>query len=83
MKTRFDTLDINRAALERAVEFWASLRNAGVPTAGPQDLDADSILVGMAATAFDPSEIVTIATTNEAHLGRFPGIVVREWSTIA
>lgn len=83
LKTRFDTLDISRAALERAAEFWAALRNAGVPTAGPQDLDADSILAGMAATAFDPSDIVTIATTNVAHLGRFPGIDAREWSTIA
>jgi hypothetical protein len=63
LKTRFDTLDISRAALEQAAEFWASLRKAGVPTAGPQVLDADSIFAGMAATAFDPSDIVMIATT--------------------
>ncbi|MBV8609285.1 MAG: hypothetical protein JO034_17745, partial [Singulisphaera sp.] len=43
LKTRFDTLDFSRAALERAAEFWAALRNAGVPTAGHQDLDADTI----------------------------------------
>ena len=82
LKARFDRLDISTQALERAAAFWALLRNAGVPTAGPQDLDADCILARMAATAFDPSDLMMIATNNVAHLGRLPGIVAQEWSTI-
>ncbi len=54
------------------------MRQAGAPTAGPQDLDADCILAGMANTAFDPDDVVTIATTNVAHLVRFTGIDARE-----
>ena len=82
LKARFDTLDISAAALERAAAFWALLRHAGVPTAAPKDLDVDCILAGVAATAFDSGDVVTIATTNVAHLGRFPDIDAREWSTI-
>ena len=55
---------------------------ASLPTVGPQDLDADCILAGMAASAFDPGDVVTIATNNVAHLGRLPGIIAQEWSTI-
>lgn len=82
LKARFDTLEISGAALEQAAAFWAQLRRAGLPTAASQDLDADCILAGMAATAFAPGDVVTIATTNVAHLGRFATIEAREWTTI-
>jgi hypothetical protein len=66
----------------RAAEFWADARQRGVPTAGADALDADCIIAAMAATAFDPSDIVTIATSNVSHLARFPGIDARDWITI-
>jgi predicted nucleic acid-binding protein len=65
-------LPITTAAMLRAAEFWADVRQRGVPTASPDALDADCILAGMAATALDPGDTVTIATNNMIHLGRFP-----------
>jgi predicted nucleic acid-binding protein len=83
LRARFDYLDISGVALDRAAAFWALLRQGGLPTAGPDDLDADAILGGMAATVGQPGDTVTIATTNVRHLGRFPGIDAQLWSTIA
>jgi hypothetical protein len=65
-----------------AAEFWASLRQAGVPTASPDALDADAILAGQAALLGQPGDTVTIATTNRAHLNRFPGIDARIWDQV-
>ena len=82
LRSRFAVLDLSTAALDLAAEFWAMLRRAGKPTAGPDDLDADAILAGMAATAGQPGDTMTIATTNIRHLSRFPGIDARLWETI-
>jgi hypothetical protein len=83
LRARFGCLAISNVALDQAAEFWAHLRQGGLPTTGDEDLDADAILAGQAATVGMPGDIVTIATTNVRHLGRFPGIDAREWSTIA
>jgi predicted nucleic acid-binding protein len=83
LRARFLYLPITAVAWDEAAGFWALLRKSGVPTAGPQDLDADAILAGQALTAGHPGDSVTIATTNVAHLGRFPGIDARHWSSIA
>ncbi len=80
---RFDRLDITAEALERAAEFRATLRKAGLPTAGPESLDADAILAGMAATCGRPGDSVVVATTNVKHLTRFPGVDARRWDAIA
>jgi predicted nucleic acid-binding protein len=82
LRARFDYLPVSEAAWDRAAAFWALLRGAGAPTAGPQDLDADAILAGQAATAGQPGDVVTVATTNVRHLGRFPGVDARPWATI-
>jgi len=82
LRSRFAILDLSMAALDLAAEFWAMLRRGGKPTAGPDDLDADAILAGMAATAGQPGDTMTIATTNIRHLSRFPGIDARLWETI-
>ncbi len=82
LRDRFRFIPIESDAMLRAAEFWALLRQGGLPTAGPRDLDADAILAGMAARTGGPGDIVTIATSNVAHLGRFPGIDAREWATI-
>ncbi len=75
-------LTLTSDAMIKAAEFWAFLRQIGIPTASPDSLDADAILAGQAALAGQPGDSVTIATTNLAHLNRFPGIDARAWDQI-
>lgn len=82
LKTQFLYLPVSEAAWNRAAEFWALLRNMGLPTAGPQELDGDAILAGQALTVGRPGDIVTIATTNVGHMARFPGVDAQPWATI-
>jgi hypothetical protein len=88
--TRLDALEtgliydpITTPAMRRAAELWAFVRQAGVPTADPHSLDGDCILAAQAALIGGPGDVVTIATTNVGHLGRFPGVDARLWETIA
>jgi len=82
LHARFDYLPITTPAIFQAAEYWALLRQAGLPTAGAQDLDADAILAGQAATVGQPGDTVTIATTNLRHFSRFPGVSADLWSKI-
>lgn len=79
---RFPIVPLDRAALLRAAELWAYLRNTGVPTADRHALDADAILAGQALTTARPGDVVIVATNNVRHLGRFPGIDARPWTAI-
>src|SRR5438045_5857406 len=65
---------ITTAVMHRAAEFWADVRRRGLPTATDQSLDADAILAAQAALMGAPGDTVTVATSNPAHLTRFPGI---------
>ena len=82
LKARFFYLPISTSAMLQAASFWADVRQRGIPTASPDALDADCVLAGMAASAFDPRDTVTVATNNAIHLARFPGIDARDWPTI-
>jgi predicted nucleic acid-binding protein len=82
LRDRFAIRDITTEALERAAEFWATLRRAGIPTAGNESLDADAILAGVAATTGQPGDSVIVATSNVRHLARFSGVDARPWETI-
>jgi predicted nucleic acid-binding protein len=73
----FIHLPLTTDAIIKAAEFWAFIRQAGVPTASP-----DALLAGQAAIAGQPGDTVTIATTNLAHLNRFPGIDAQTWDQI-
>ncbi len=75
-------LTLSTDAMIKAAKFWALLRQSGVPTSSPEALDGDAILAGQAALAGQPGDTVTIATTNLAHLNRFPGIDARVWDQI-
>ena len=75
-------VEVDRAAWLKAAEFWAIVRQSGLPTAGPDALDGDAILAGVAATIAMPGDEVIIATTNVQHLTRFPGVVSRLWEEI-
>ena len=78
----FRHLTLSTDAMIMAAEFWAFLRQSGIPTASLDALDADAILAGQAALAGQPGDTVTIATTNLAHLNRFPGIDAQTWDQI-
>jgi len=82
LKARFFYLPISTSAMLTATTFWAVVRQQGIPTAGADALDADCVLAGMAASAFSPSDTVTVATSNATHLARFPGIDARDWPSI-
>jgi hypothetical protein len=75
-------LALTTGAIIKAAEFWAFLRQSGIPTAWPDALDAEAILAGQAALAGQPGDTVTIVTTNLAHLNRFPGIDAQTWDQI-
>jgi predicted nucleic acid-binding protein len=82
LRGAFDYSPITTSAMLHAAAFWAELRRLGLPTAGNESLDADAILAGQAASAGQPGDVVTIATTNLRHLGRFPGVDAQLWSSI-
>ena len=75
-------LTLSTDAMIKGAEFWALLRQSGIPTSSPDALDGDAILAGQAALAGQPGDTVTIATTNLAHLNRFPGIDAQIWDQI-
>lgn len=65
----FTYLPLTTAAIRKAAEFWAQVRNRGLPTAGDPHLDCDAILAAQAATMNEPTAMV--ATTNALHISRF------------
>jgi len=67
-------------AWDKAAEFWALLYRVGQPTADPKSLDADALLAAVAVTVVRPGDSAIIATTNERHLNRFPGVDARAWT---
>jgi hypothetical protein len=75
-------LTLTTDGMIKAAEFWAMLRQSGVPTASAESLDADAILAGQAVLAGQPGDEVIIATTNLGHLIRFPGIDARIWDRV-
>jgi hypothetical protein len=50
--------------------------------AHPHSRDADAILAGQAVMATGPGDVAIVATMNVRHLGRFPGIDARPWTTV-
>jgi len=75
-------LTLTTDSIIKAAEFWAFVRQLGIPTASPDALDADAILAGQASLAGQLGDTVTIATTNPAYLNRFPGIDAETWDQI-
>ena len=78
-------LPLTTAALRLAAEFWAQLRQTGLPTADRLALDADVILCAQAATLDPadygaPSAAVVVATANVGHLARLAD--ARLWQDI-
>jgi predicted nucleic acid-binding protein len=70
LRARVGHLTVTTEVLLLAAEFWARLRQHGLPTAGPAELDADVILAAQAALLNGAGHSVVIATTNVGHLSR-------------
>ena len=83
LRGRFGCVPIEFEAFDRAAEFWALIRRAGMPPAGDEALDADALLAGLAATLGGLGDSVTIATSNVRHFSRFPGVSAELWSNIS
>lgn len=71
-------------ALKRAAILWAQVRNQGLVTADPKELDCDALIAAQALEyqeiyGLSDSEIV-VATTNVGHLSRF--VRAELWSDI-
>ena len=82
LKASLDYRPITTSAMIRAAELWANVRIAGMPTAHPEALDGDCIVAAQALVEAGPGVVPIVATTNVAHLSRFPGIDARQWNTI-
>ncbi len=63
-----------------ACQQWAVVRTGGQPTAAYEALDGDSILAAQALLAVGSGDVVTIATDNVGHLGRF--VDAKTWTAI-
>lgn len=70
LRARVGHLAVTTEVLLLAAEFWARLRQHGLPTAGPAELDADMILAAQAALLIGAGHTVVVATTNVGHLSR-------------
>ena len=77
-----DHVALTTDAIIKAAEFWAFLRQSGIPASSAEALDADAILAGQAALAGQPGDTVTIAKSNPAPLNRFPGGDAQTWDRI-
>jgi len=64
----------------KAAELWAAARLAGAVTAPPEAIDGDVILAASALLSAGPADVVTVATDNVAHLGRF--VHAQQWESI-
>src|SRR5262245_58095176 len=60
VRAGFEFDPITQAALDKAAELWAAVRNAGLATAHPAALDGDAILAAQTILAAGPGDVVTI-----------------------
>lgn len=71
-------LPLNTAAMRKAAELWALVRQQGKPTADSKELGGDVILAAQAILLGVPDLVV--ATTNVGHLSRF--VNARNWQDV-
>lgn len=75
-------LPVSSIVLRKAAEIWAETRRQGLPTANPENLDAD-VIIGATCQLLQqeyPGQRLIAATTNVKHLSRF--IEAQEWQEI-
>lgn len=75
-------LPLNTAAMRKAAQFWADLRNIHRPGATDNSLDGDVILAGQAfVEAARVQDQVVIATKNLKHFSHLP-VEADSWQNI-
>jgi predicted nucleic acid-binding protein len=70
LRARVGHLAVTTETLFLAAEFWAQLRQQGLPTADHAALDGDVILAAQAALLLGIGHSVVVATNNVGHLAR-------------
>jgi hypothetical protein len=81
LKQQLMYLPLTTPMMLKAAEFWAQMRQQGLPTAHEKALDADVILAAQAAILSQSNNTVIIATTNVGHLSRM--VTAFPWPEIA
>ncbi len=71
-------LPVTTAAMRKAAELWAQVRQQGRPTADPKELDGDVILAAQTLLLGVPD--VVVATTNIGHLARY--VNAKQWQDV-
>lgn len=71
-------LPLTKAAMRKAAELWADVRQKEQPTADPKELDGDVILAAQALMLGEAD--VVVATTNAGHLSRF--VAAQSWPEV-
>lgn len=77
-------IELTDATLKRAAHLWAQVRNCGVVTADPKEIDGDALI---SAQVLDyqqqqglASGEIVVATTNVGHLSHF--VPAKPWTEI-
>ena len=77
-------LPLTDVALKRAADLWAQVRNQGLVTADPKELDCDAMIAAQVLEYQEnyglANSHVVVATTNVGHLSRF--VRAELWSDI-
>jgi predicted nucleic acid-binding protein len=71
---------LTTTSIRLAAQLWADLRNRGLPTSNPEELDVDVILAAQALNSGFPAGDVVVATSNPAHLSRL--VTANLWMNI-
>lgn len=80
VKDALDYAPITTDVMLRAAELWAAVRSLGQSTSAPQALDGDCILAAQALLSVGPDDVLTVASDNVGHLGRY--VDAQAWESI-
>jgi predicted nucleic acid-binding protein len=64
-------IPLTTAAMRLASRLWAEVRQRGLPTADPKELDVDVILAAQIISMGLPPADIVVATSNPGHISRF------------
>jgi hypothetical protein len=76
----YSYVPLSTAAIDRAAHLWANARAFGHQTAEDPGLDGDVILAAQALEYSGGRDVLTVATDNTRHLGRY--LDARPWEAI-
>ena len=77
---RGEYLPLTESAIKLAARLWAQVRNGGLTTADPKELDGDVLIAAQALDLGLPASDFIVATSNVSHLSRL--VPADEWQNI-